>query len=123
GTTGPTALLAAQQLADQGLDLAVINARFAKPLDTSTILAAARRYPKLATVEENVLTGGFGAAVSLLLETVEPRPAALHVGLSDRFIEHGSRSQLLEIVGLSVEALVQRLSRFFTRGRASTPRS
>ncbi len=123
GPTAGTALLAARQLADHGLDLAVINARFAKPLDTPAIISAARRYPRIATVEENVLSGGFGAAVSLVLESVGPKPKALHIGLPDRFIEHGSRSQLLEIVGLSVEALVQQFDRFFAPGRAPAANS
>ncbi|MEO0078196.1 MAG: 1-deoxy-D-xylulose-5-phosphate synthase [candidate division WOR-3 bacterium] len=123
GSAAPTALCAAQQLADQGIDLAVINARFAKPIDTTAILAAARRHSRLAVVEENVLAGGFGTAVSLVLDAVEPRPRTLLIGLPDRFIEHGSRDQLLETVGLSVDALVRQFTRFFVQHDSSTPQS
>ncbi len=123
GPTAHTALLAAQQLADQGIDLAVINARFAKPIDTTAILAAARRYPRLAVIEENVIAGGFGAAVSLVLDAIEPRPKTLLIGLPDQFIEHGSRSQLLEAVGLSPQALVRQLGRFFGPHDSSTSQS
>jgi 1-deoxy-D-xylulose-5-phosphate synthase len=113
GPTAGTALAAAALLEQQGLSLAVVNARFAKPLDRVALEQAARSYPRLATVEENVLAGGFGTAVSLALEHTNPRPQTLLLGLPDRFIEHGSRTQLLDIVGLSVAGLTRQFARFW----------
>src|SRR5437867_10008598 len=61
------AMEAAEILARDGLEATVVNARFAKPLDTERILALAARIPRFVTIEEHVLAGGFGPAVGELL--------------------------------------------------------
>jgi 1-deoxy-D-xylulose-5-phosphate synthase len=100
---------AAAQLRAEGLDVGVINARFAKPLDTETILRAVRECPFVITVEESSVVGGFGSAV---LEAASD--AALNtshivrLGIPDRFIEHGERGDLLDSLDLSVRGLVAR---------------
>jgi 1-deoxy-D-xylulose-5-phosphate synthase len=93
---------AAERLAEEGLELAVINARFVKPLDTRAILQAVREYPFVVTVEEGCLMGGFGSAVleaanEAGLETSHIR----RLGIPDRFIEHADRSEQLADLGLS----------------------
>jgi 1-deoxy-D-xylulose-5-phosphate synthase len=109
---------AAESLVGQGLNLAVVNARFAKPLDTAAIAEAAGRFDRLATVEENVLAGGFGSAVRLALAGMDRRPAVLSVGLPDRWIEQGPRERLLADVGLSPDRLTGEFARFFQRAGA-----
>jgi 1-deoxy-D-xylulose-5-phosphate synthase len=100
---------AADQLRTDGLDVGVINARFAKPLDTETILRAVRECPFVITVEESSVVGGFGSAV---LEAAND--AALNtshitrLGIPDRFVEHGERGDLLDSLDLSVRGLVAR---------------
>ena len=63
GTLLRTCLDAAKQLAGEGLEIGVINARFVKPLDQATLLPAMAKVPFVLTVEEGVLMGGFGSAV------------------------------------------------------------
>ncbi len=81
---------AADRLAEEGLDVGLINARFVKPLDTQTILRAISQWPFVVTVEEGVLMGGFGSAV---LETAcdanLDASRVRRLGIPDQFIEHG----------------------------------
>ena len=92
---------AAERLAHDGLDIGVINARFVKPLDTATILAAVQESPFVITVEEGALMGGFGSAVleaacDAGLDTSRIR----RLGIPDAFVEHGCRDELLTGLGL-----------------------
>jgi 1-deoxy-D-xylulose-5-phosphate synthase len=85
------ALNAARLLSDVGIDCAVINARFAKPLDSEMLLGQAKKTLKLVTVEENALAGGFGNAVlDWLAQAGLSQVKVECIGLPDQFIEHGS---------------------------------
>ena len=95
GSTVYPSLEASQALERMGIRCAVINARFAKPLDSELILDIARRIKRLITVEENTLHSGFGSAVTQLLQSSgihEVRVKCL--GIPDVFVEHGSQSLL-----------------------------
>ena len=101
GTLLPDCLQASDRLAEEGLEVAVINARFIKPLDTELILEALRDAPFVVTVEEAALAGGFGSAV--LEAAADAQVNAAHVrrlGIPDQFIEHGERAELLADLGL-----------------------
>ena len=106
GSLMPTCIEAARQLRSQGLDVGVVNARFAKPIDTDTVLRAIQETGFLITVEENTLCGGFGSAV---LETVSaagyPTDNIRCLSIPDRFVEHGDRGDLLADLGLDVAGL------------------
>jgi 1-deoxy-D-xylulose-5-phosphate synthase len=104
---------ATEQLASGGPDLTVVNARFVKPLDEDRILELANRYRTIATAEENVLNGGFGSAVVGLLEQRGMDVRVRRLGISDHFVQHASRSRLLEQEGLAGAALVNRLRTIF----------
>lgn len=114
GVMATVALRAAEELAGRGLDLEVIDARFVKPLDEPLLLDTLSRHRRVCTVEENVLAGGFGAAV---LELAERRGLArpiTRIGLPDAFIEAGPRPLLLGRNGLSQAALRDRLAALFS---------
>jgi len=109
GTMVELALAAADLLAERGLEALVVNARFAKPIDSATMAAAART-PLLVTLEEHAVAGGFGAAVlEALSEHGERVPPSLLIGVPDRFIEHGARGRLLERLGFTPVALAERI--------------
>src|SRR2546421_3284443 len=106
GSLFPTCVKAAEQLRKEGLDIGVVNARFAKPLDKTTILRAVEETPLVVTVEEGTLEGGFGSAV------LEAANAAgldtrhiVRLGIPDRFIEHAERGELLADLGLNVNGI------------------
>jgi len=107
GTATQLAVLAAQRLDGEGIGSTVVNARFIKPLDAETILDAARRTGRVVTIEENVVSGGFGSAVLELLSSRGMAGVRTRVlGLPDAFVTHGSRSQLLEDCRLTVDDVV-----------------
>ena len=109
----PLALGAANLLADEhGVEPTVADARFAKPLDADLIDRLAGEHDLLVTVEENVLAGGFGSAV---LEEMAERDLlgetrVLRVGLPDRYVTHGKPTLIREEVGLTPEALADRVA-------------
>jgi 1-deoxy-D-xylulose-5-phosphate synthase len=107
GTMAATALEAAARLEAAGVSAAVFNARFVRPLDGAAIERLARRFPLLVTLEEHAVAGGFGEAVLGHLATLEePAGAVVRVlGVPDRLVPHGERSDWLERFGLSAGAL------------------
>lgn len=107
GTLFGDCVRAAAKLRAEGLDVGVINARFAKPLDTDTILKAVEECGFVITVEEGTLCGGFGSAVLEAANDAGLRTDHIkRLGIPDRFIEHGERAELLADVGLNVDGLI-----------------
>jgi len=97
-----SAVQAATELAEEGIHLAVVNARWAKPLDEALILRLAQTCGRVITVEDHMLAGGFGSAVLELLNRQDLRMIPLRmIGLPDRFVEHGAPAILNELYGLS----------------------
>ncbi len=101
GSLFPACVQAAERLRQEGIQVGVINARFAKPLDRATILRAVEELPLVVTVEEGTLEGGFGSAVLEAANAagLETRHI-VRLGIPDRFIEHGERAELLAELGL-----------------------
>ncbi len=99
---------AAQTLSKRhGLDVGVVNARFAKPIDAQVVQRALRQSPFVLTVEEAALMGGFGSAV--LEVAADAGIDAGHVrrlGIPDQFIEHGERHELLADLGIDAAGIV-----------------
>ena len=98
------ALRASEKLEREGIKTTVINARFIKPLDENLLTEIGREFPVIVTVEENVVKGGFGSAVS---EFLSPwySGRVFHLGLPDRFVEHGSQELLRHTVGIDEEGI------------------
>lgn len=111
------ALAAAAKLAAAGIEAAVVNARFVKPLDEETILDLARSTGAVLTAEEGVRAGGFGSAVleALSLAGVAARTRCL--GLPDRFIEHGDTGYFLSRYDLTANGIF-RVGYHLVRGQA-----
>ena len=102
---------AAELLAERGIQVAVANARFAKPLDTELVCDLAGRVGVLVTVEDHARAGGFGSAVLEALAGQGVIPCRLiSMGIPDQFIEHGGRDELLAGLGLSAEGIAERVS-------------
>lgn len=106
GTFLSDCMKAAETLAEKGVDVGVINARFVKPLDTETILKAASESPFVITIEENTLQGGFGSAVLEAVNASGGRTDHIRcLGIPDQFIEHGERVELLADLGLDTAGI------------------
>lgn len=94
--------------AEDGLEIGVINARFAKPLDTDTILSTIRNARFAITVEEGQRMGGFGSAVLEAASDAGVNTSCFHrLGIPDRFVQHGAREELLAEVGLDVTGILR----------------
>jgi 1-deoxy-D-xylulose-5-phosphate synthase len=102
------AMQAAEQMSRQGMEIAVINPRFIKPLDIELFERIFSQCKFVITLEEAALMGGFGSA---LLEAACDHgwdtTRMRRVGIPDRFIEHGERDELLADLGLSTSRLAE----------------
>ncbi len=113
GSTVMPAVQAAEQLTSAGINAAVVNARFIKPLDETLILDQARKTGRIVTVEENVLQGGFGSALlELLQDSGLYQIPVKRLGIQDQFIEQGTQSQLRHDVGIDAEGIAAAVQAF-----------
>lgn len=110
GTTIPMALAAADRLREKGIDAAVVNARFIKPFDEEMLKNLLERKLPIVTVEEAVLAGGFGSGVIEFAHEHGFHGSIIdRMGIPDKFIEHGSVPELLEEIGMTDEALADKV--------------
>jgi 1-deoxy-D-xylulose-5-phosphate synthase len=105
----PLAREIARALALEGVDCAVINARFAKPVDGAMIERFARSAEILLTLEDHALAGGFGSAVLEELNRLGLSTPVVRIGWPDQFIEHGKPDELRKKYGLSAAAALTKV--------------
>jgi 1-deoxy-D-xylulose-5-phosphate synthase len=121
GSTVMPSLEAAEHLALSDIDAMVINARFAKPLDKELILDAANHIKRVVTVEENVLSGGFGAAVLELLEQAEVSDVKVkRLGIPDEFVTHGKQDLLRSLYHLDAQGIAKECADFLAQVQGKT---
>jgi 1-deoxy-D-xylulose-5-phosphate synthase len=108
GAMLPEAQRLAAMLEREGFSAAVINPRFAKPIDRECVAEYGRQCGLLVTLEDHVLAGGFGSAVLEALSGLELPVPVLRVGWPDAFIEHGKVEALREKYGLTAEAALEK---------------
>ena len=94
----------------------VVNMRFIKPLDAALVVELAQDHDLLVTVEEHVVMGGAGSACAEALSaSAGPQTTLLHLGLPDRFIDHGDHAKLLAMQGLDVQGITQSVTTRLTQ--------
>jgi len=99
----------AQILAQEGIDVTVVNCRFLKPLDRRILDSLVKEHRLLVTIEDGVVVNGFGARVAGLVESVAPEVRVELLGAPDRAFEHAGRRRQLAQAGLTAEALAERV--------------
>ena len=104
--TGP-ALKAAELILAKGIATSVIDARFAKPIDSEIIIGAASGKGPVFVIEENAVSGGFGDAVARLLSREGIQAPVIRIGIEDMFVPHGGREELLDEQGLSAAKIAE----------------
>ena len=109
GSMVDTAMEARDILKDFGIEVAVCNARFAKPLDTEYLKQASKRYKTIVTLEENAKIGGFGEHVLACLHEMDYEGHCEIVGIPDKFIQHGAVDVLKEKLGIDAKGVAQRV--------------
>ncbi len=110
------ALLAAQALHDDGVEVEVMNLATVKPLDEDALVALARRTGRIVTVEEHQIRAGMGSAVAECLVQRAPVPMRF-VGVDDQFGQSGTPEELIEYYGMGVDAIVGAVRELLTTER------
>ena len=98
-----------EKLSDRGISATVVNARFMTPLDERALLLAAKKYPLIVTLEENVASGGFGEHVAALLETRNQSVKFLPVAIENRYVEHGDVERLRKVLGIDADTITEKI--------------
>ncbi len=124
GNMVPNALEAAASLQADGIDVRVINARFAKPLDTDLLDQLAIERIPVVTVEEAVVTGGFGSAVLEYYQEKEVYDLPVKVmGIPDVYVEHGTIEEQRKEMGLTAEDIAETVNRLIIQRNPENTRA
>ena len=107
GTMAKIVLEAADILKSNGISASVINAEFIKPLDKEKLEKSASKYPLIVTVEDNMVSGGFGESVKEYLKGNDLK--VINVGWPDSFIEHGTADELYKKHGMDAKSIAERI--------------
>jgi 1-deoxy-D-xylulose-5-phosphate synthase len=99
----------------EGFSAAVINPRFAKPVDRGCISEFGGKCGLVVTLEDHVLAGGFGSAVMEMLNELELQVPVVRVGWPDAFIEHGKVESLRAKYGLTAEAALEKARPYLSK--------
>jgi 1-deoxy-D-xylulose-5-phosphate synthase len=110
GTMVQPAVQAAELLAADGVDCAVVNCRFLKPLDSALLESLVQRHRILVTVEEGTIVNGFGAFLAETLQTTHPEIRVVALGVPDRLVEQAPRAEQLELFGLTASGIARRIA-------------
>ena len=94
---------------------AVINMRFSKPIDQEIILAAAKKYNYIVTIEDNTIAGGAGSSVLELLSKNNIQTKTLLLGYSDEFSDHGSQEEIHKNLNLDTQSIENKIVNFISK--------
>lgn len=111
GSMVKTALEVKEMLKGKEIDATVVNARFIKPVDTEIIESLVKRHSLFVTMEENVLSGGYGEKVLSYLTQEHPRKRVINIALPDTYIEHGNVEILKKETGIDAQSVFEKIQR------------
>lgn len=111
GSMVKTALEVREMLKREGIDATVVNARFIKPVDTEIIETLIKEHDLFVTMEENVLSGGYGEKVLSYLTMEHPHKRVINIALPDTYIEHGNVEILKKETGIDAQSVFERIQR------------
>ena len=111
-----------EQMKEMGYDCTLVNVRFVKPLDTEMLDALANTHHLLVTMEENVLSGGFGEHVLHYLKEkkagqIDSEPGVINIAIPDAYVEHGNVDILRKELGIDVPSVVNRIINYTEQGQ------
>ena len=105
----------AKQLQSLGFNIEVVNCRFIKPLDEEYLKNAEKRFRKIITIEEGNLDGGFCESILSYFSSSNSKIDILTLGLPNNFVDHGTRNELLEKVGLDNDSIKLKIESFIKK--------
>lgn len=109
GTMVYPAMQAAEILNEHGIAATVVNARFAKPLDTELIIPLAKKIGRVVTLEEGCLVGGFGSGIAEALLDSQVNIPVTRIGVPDQWVEHAKPEESISALGLTGPQIAERV--------------
>ena len=109
GSMVKTAVEVRERLKALDYHCSLINARFAKPLDEEMLRQVAKEHKLIVTLEENVLSGGFGEHVTEYLSACHVSVPVLNIAISDEYVEHGNVDILRQEVGIDADSVYKKI--------------
>lgn len=120
GTMVYPGMQAAEILSEHGIEATVINARFAKPLDTELILPLAQKIGRVITLEEGCVMGGFGSAIAESLLDADILVPVKRFGVPDVLVDHAEPNESKTVLGLTSHQIAERVLQAFFQEQLST---
>ena len=96
-------------LSQEDISVAIANARFVKPIDTDYISEAAKRFDMIVTLEENVISGGFGENVLNYLNEIDYDGDVINIAIPDQFVTHGNVDTLLQSLEMDAASISEKI--------------
>ncbi|NBH84976.1 1-deoxy-D-xylulose-5-phosphate synthase [bacterium C-53] len=109
GSMVKTAVKVREELKGKGYACSIVNARFVKPIDEEAVCVAAENHKLLVTMEENVLSGGYGERVRDFVDRNKIQIKVVNVALPDEYVEHGNVDILKREVGIDKDSITEKI--------------
>lgn len=105
------ALEAKELLLEEGINPTIVNARFLKPMDEDMLHTLFKNHKNVVTIEDNVITGGFGSRISKFIIDNGYKVNILNIAIPEEFVKHGNADELYSFVGLSPKCIAEKIIR------------
>lgn len=109
GSMVKVALEVRDQLKERGYSCSLVNARFVKPIDEEAVKEACREHKLIVTMEENVLSGGYGEKVRDYVDAIGASTQVLNIAIPDEYVEHGNVELLKQEIGIDADSIVKKV--------------
>ncbi len=109
GSMVKVALTVREQLKERGYSCSLTNARFVKPIDEQAVREACREHKLIVTIEENVLSGGYGEKVRAYVDELNASAHVLNIAIPDEYVEHGNVELLKREIGIDADSIVKKI--------------
>lgn len=118
GSMVKVALEVREQLKDRGYSCSLVNARFVKPIDEEAVRDACREHKLIVTMEENVLSGGYGEKVRDYVDAIGVTTRVLNIAIPDEYVEHGNVDLLKQEIGIDADSIVKKvMTQYISQGQ------
>ena len=114
GSMVKVGLAVREQLKEKGYACSLTNARFVKPIDEDAVREACGKHKLIVTMEENVLSGGYGEKVRTFVDSLDKPIPVLNIAIPDEYVEHGNVEVLKREIGIDEDSIVQKVVAYYT---------
>ena len=112
GSMVKTALEVREKLIAEGRKVSLVNARFVKPIDEEAVKKACKGHKLIVTMEENILSGGYGEAVRQYADSIKTKAKLLNIAIPDTFVEHGKPAELMQMLHMDAQGITEQIMKY-----------